>query len=568
MSAIFGILNHHAHPVKQSDLQKMCIAMSHRGLDDRGFWQQDSIGLGHGMFRTTPESTLEKLPFLDMKSGLVITADSRIDNREALAKRLGLSRTTKDEMPDSHFILSAYKKWGDQCVNHLLGDFSFAIWNERDKHLFCARDHMGVKPFIYFVSHNTFVFASEVQAVLKASGVSQKRNEGRIADFLVPELEGIDKTSTFFEEIYRLPPAHSLLVENGKVSKNCYWRPDPEKKISFSSDEEYVSAFTEIYTDAIDKRLRGNDDVASMLSGGLDSSSIVGIARNIHRSRTGKPFPVFSATSPNNPACRETYFINSVLQQGGLIARTISADEMSYFNKEINRVVLTEQEPFDPMIMIIAVYLLANKSGYRVMLDGIDGDIVASLSSSYPTILLKNGKYHDAVREIFLQNKNYYGGKLSTSKILYQNIRAAYTPLILRKLRTIWRKRRHMEQHNSNSIINMEFAKEIHLTDRLAQLRAHGSNGFCQSTYTQHISALQHPYLTVGIERYSRIASLCGIEPRHPLLDKRLVDFMTAIPWNQKFRSGWNKYLLRKSSEPTLPQEVCWRKGWEHLGWD
>lgn len=565
MSAILGILRFHGQRVEQSVLQKMAQVMSHRGPDDQGFWSQGSTGLGHGMFRTTPESLHEKQPFEDSESGFVITADARIDNREELAKSLGLGHAVREGFPDSYFILSAYKKWGEQCVNHLLGDFSFAIWNPRDNCLFCARDHMGVKPFNYYADQNGFVFASEVQAIQSVRHVNLKINEGRIADYLLG-LEGIDKTSTFFENTYRLPPAHTLLVKNGKISTRSYWEPDSEKRIVLASDEDYLSAFTEIYTDAIEKRMRGNGDVASMLSGGMDSSSIVGFARDLHHAKTGKPFPVFSANS-TSPDCRETHFINAVISQGGLSASSISIDEFEEMNNEITKVVYASQEPFDPMIMIIAIYLLAKKSNYRVMLDGIDGDVIASVSPSYPSVLLKDGDYRKALNAMSLQSENYYAGRLSTAAILYQNLRSAYTPQFLRKCRSAWRKYTP-QKLPKNGLINKEFATRVDLAGRRERYSSHGGHNRHKSIHEIHAGGISHPHIPVALERYDRTAALCGIEPRHPLLDKRVIDFMVSIPLEQKVRHGWSKYLLRKTAEPVLSQDVCWRRGWEHVGWN
>lgn len=565
MSAIYGIVNHDGRPVDPSALARMSESMAHREADDLGVWIKDSVGIGHRMMRTTPESLHEKLPFWDKESELVITADARIDNRVELGEALGLIREVNDGTPDSTLILCAYKKWRESCVDHLLGDFAFVIRDERRKLFFCARDHMGIRPFNYFADHNRFVFATEAPAILKAPGVPNKINEERIADFLVEPLEGIDKTSTFYRDIYRLPPAHTLVITGKKIIKNCYWTPDPDKKIVLNSDEEYVDAFNEIYTDAIDKRLRSNNDVASMLSGGNDSSSIVGIARELHLARTGKPFPVFTAVSADDPDCRETHYINVMLDQGGLSATTISPDELDSYAEEIGDIVERALEPFDPMIMIIAIYLLAKNSGYRVMLDGLDGDMIHSLSPAYPAILIKNGKYRQAIDEMRLQKKNLYGDEISFARILYHILRAAYSPPFQQKIRRTLSIRKLRKSFNHN-IINKDFARKIHLTDRIARLYEHGCNGLCQSFGAMHTAAILHPYVTVGVERYDRIAALCGIEHRHPLLDRRLIDFMLAIPWNQKVRSGWNKYLLRSASEAVVPGEICWQQGGGHVG--
>ncbi len=115
-------------------------------------------------------------------------------------------------------------------------------------------------------------------------------------------------------------------------------------------------------------------------------------------------------------------------------------------------------------------------------------------------------------------------------------------------------------------IINREFANTVDIQARLKQLRSHSDTGFCSTPRVQHIKNVEHPYLTVGLERYDRVAALCSVEPRHPLLDKRLVEFSVSLPWDLKVRHGWTKFLLRRAGEALLPGEIVWRIGREHLG--
>ncbi len=567
MSGISGIFFRDDQPVQRDDLSRMSDAMAHRGPDSREIWSDGAAGLGHLMLQTTPEALHEQLPYNHTESHLTITADARIDNRDDLISCLGLRSADEETITDSSIILAAYRKWGRNCARHLLGDFVAAIWDSVDKTMFCCRDHLGIKPFIYYLSDKIFVFASEVDGVRAMPLIPNRINEGRIADFLVTQLEGIDKTSTFYEEIYRLPPAHTLVVSKDRIEKTCYWKLDPDSELQLKSDEEYAERFKEIYTDAIAQRLRGNN-VASMLSGGVDSSSIVGIARHLHQSATGNPFPVFSAVSSGNEVCRETRFINAVLKQGGLLSHTVSATDIPSLNKEISNVVKSIQEPFDAMVMIIAVYLLANKHGYKVILDGIDGDVVASLSPSYPAWFLQKGNWIQAFTAMKEQGKNYYQGYRSLSEIIKENFRTAFVPKILRRLKYKYMQANMLDSAIEKTIINRDFARRINLNKRLNLLRDHSYQGIGSTLIDQHIKTVSHPYLTVGIERYHRVAAICGVEPRHPLLDKRVVEFLVSMPWDQKVRSGWSKYLLRKTCENVLPREVCWRQGREHLGWE
>ena len=162
MSAITGIFYRNGRNVNYDQIKKMNDSISHRGKDGSGVWIEGSVALGHQMLHTTQESLLEKLPFKDETSGMVITADARIDNRTELALVLKLENNEK--VPDSTFILKAYQKWGEMCPDKLLGDFAFAIWDPYKKQLFCARDHMGVKPFYYYLSDDALFFATEIKA--------------------------------------------------------------------------------------------------------------------------------------------------------------------------------------------------------------------------------------------------------------------------------------------------------------------------------------------------------------------------------------------------------------------
>ena len=568
MSAIFGIINFDGRPVEETDLELMADTLVHRGPDTSDIWIKGAIGLGSRIFHSTLESFSEVLPYSDSETGLVIVADARIDNRSELGGSLGLIKQVKSGIPDSLLILNAYKKWADDCVDYLIGDFAFAIWDDHRKRLFCARDHMGIRPFIHYVSQDEFVFASEDKAVRKAPRVPTNINEERICDYLVNELEGIDKTSTFFKDIYRLPPAHTLVATNNRIVKRCYWKPDPNNKIVLNSEEEYSEAFNELFTDAVKTRLRGND-VASMLSGGMDSSSIVGVAKQIHHENTGSAFPVFSAVSPFDSNCRETQFINLMISSGNLQSHKITTDDLIDLRDDINTIINNSQEPFDPMIMIITIYLKAKDSGYRVMLDGIDGDAITSLPLSAPSYLLNEGKWKAAIKMLLNQSQHLYLGKFHTFPMICESFSSAITPEFVRNIKSKYRNSFPKPVDFDQLVINPEFARICRLEQRLAKLRSYRQRITGKNTLRKlHINQILHPYSVVGLERYHRIASLCGIEPRHPFLDKRLVEYFIGIPWHQKAKDGWNKYLLRKSSEKFIPTAVCWREGaMNHLGW-
>ena len=221
MTAITGIFHRDERSVDYVQINKMNNTLSHRGPDGSKVYCQGSIALGHQMLYTTPESLHEILPFEE--DGLVITADARIDNREELSEKLNIQN--KEEVSDSYFILKAYQKWSENCIEKLLGDFVFAIWDKNNAKLFCARDHMGVKPFYYYSSDDVFLFASEIKALINNPKVSYKINELHLSNYLA--LIDNNRSSTFYENISSLPAAHSLTITLDDNNLKQYWKLDP-----------------------------------------------------------------------------------------------------------------------------------------------------------------------------------------------------------------------------------------------------------------------------------------------------------------------------------------------------
>lgn len=326
MSAIAGIYYLDDRRVNRADLARMIDILAHRGPDGSNIWSERAVGFGHRMLWTTPESLLEKLPLVNQSGDLAITADARIDNRDELIAALAFNDRPSEKITDSQLILAAYEKWGDRCLEHLLGDFAFAIWDGRNQIVFCARDHFGVKPFYYYYrAGQVFVFASEIKALLCLSEVPRRLNEVRIADYLTAMME--DKSNTSYQGILRLPPAHTMTVSyGGGIRLRSYWSVDPSRELRLNSDEEYADAFRELFTEAVRCRVRSAFPVGSHLSGGLDSSYITCIARELLPQEAGSVLHTFSNIFDDVAQCDERPFIEAVLAQGGLTppARNLS----------------------------------------------------------------------------------------------------------------------------------------------------------------------------------------------------------------------------------------------------
>jgi len=568
MSGIFGIVNFDGRPVRQAELKFMSSKMVHRGPDGCNIWLKNDVGLGLLMLCSTPESLNEPLPWEDPQSGLIITADARIDNRDELITTLSIDSGIAPPIPDSQIIVAAFRKWGKSCVDHLLGDFSFVIWDQKKRQLFVARDHMGIRPFYYYSSGALFVFASSASAIAQVSRVSKQVNEARVADFLIDELEGINNTATFFNNIYRMPPAHFGLVEQNKISFHRYWEPDSDRCLQLASDDDYADALEEVLTLAIKARVRSQYPASSMLSGGVDSSTIVGISRKLHHENGSGPFRTYSAISDNSSNCIESHFIRLMIEQGELDPILVSPSVIKDYTSDFDRTNNVLEDPFDECwTMLRLIYLTARKHGSVVVMDGGDGDLITGITTGYPSYLLRQGEIIPALHEINAQRVKDYEGQIGWIKACSQAIRPALTPNWLRKLKASYWPSDLNKDYLKDAMLSDAFAKKVKLEDRWKEYRGQSTFGFCSSLRQAHAERIIVPYLTAGIERYNRIASYCGVEARQPFLDRRVVELCLSLPWQQKVQHGWMKYGLRNVLQRVAPAEVAWRSEFDSIMW-
>jgi asparagine synthase (glutamine-hydrolysing) len=567
VSAVVGVYYTSGKTVDQSTVRQMLDSLAHRGSDGTGIWGEGPIALGHRMRWTTPESLAEKQPVLNQRGDLAITADARIDNREELMAGLKLCGEPSS-VSDSQLILAAYEKWGEACPRNLLGDFAFAIWDGRRRALFCARDYFGVKPFYYCLSNGLFSFASEIKALLLLPNLSSHLNELKIAYHLQPELLEQDKELTFYQEIFRLPPANTMTIDIDAAERHRYWSLDPDRELRLKSDDEYSDRFRETFKEAVRCRLRSAFDVGSTLSGGLDSSSIACTARDLLADGCDHRLHTFSAIFPDLPERErrkidERKFVDAVVAMGGLTPHYIRADCLSPL-EDMQRVFWHEDEVvMGPNLYLHwHIYRAAERYGVRVLLDGIDGDSTVSHGVGYLAELASQGRWISLVKE-GMELSRITNRRLSPWKIIWEY---GCRPVIPQKYKWIWRRMRGRAQFRelSNSIVNPAFAKRVDLTERRrALLEKQASSAV--TARQEHWQGLNSGLLPYVLEMADKAACAFSIDPRYPFCDRRLVEFCLAIPASQKLRNGWTRMIMRRAMAGILPNEVRWRAGKANL---
>jgi asparagine synthase (glutamine-hydrolysing) len=529
MSGIVGIVNLDGKPIDGDLLTQMTRSLSFRGPDQSSVWIQENVGLGHALLKTKEDDVLDQPHSLDGKTWL--TAHARIDGRQELTAKLRASGAALEPdslISDSELILFAYQIWGRDCLRHLIGDFSFAIWDSPGRQLFCARDQMGVGQFYYAASARVFVFSNTLDCLRLHPSVSAQLNDVAVADFLLFGLNH-DETNSIFSDIHRLPKAHCLSVAGGQVRTNKYWTPKVDS-VRYKSAGEYIERFSELLRASVDDRLRTNN-VGIAMSGGLDSSMIAATARNYDKTN----LTAYCVTYERAFVDEERHYATEVARSLQMPIEFLDAYSI---NQETSpRTGGYAPEPFDVEPFYVVSDELMNRlsAGRRVALTGWDGDTFMNESPKYLFYQLWQK------RQI---------GKLSFEMLRYLHFQKSPPPI---GLRTWWQRRNGSFDMSSifPSWINEDFAKKLNLVDRWKQSIA--EHPVAHETRPHVFRNLHTPDWNALFARFDAGVTRLPLEVRHPLTDLRLVDYLLAlpiIPWLI------DKHILRESMRGILPEVV------------
>lgn len=578
MSAIAGLFRPEHHSVEVAQLQQMIEILSHRGPDGTNLWCDGPIGLGHCLLQTTPESLLEECPLTNASQTLTLTADARIDNRADLIQTLSLQALPPETITDSALILAAYEHWGEECPQHLIGDFAFVIWDAAQHSLFCARDPLGVKPFFYYGSDTVFAFASEIKALFCTPDVPRELNETRVADFLTMML--FDPTMTVYRQILRLPAAHSMTVRNQTIQISCYWSLDPDYELQLESDQAYADRFREIFTEAVRCRLRSAFPVGTMLSGGIDSSAITCTAVQLKKQGQDQTkLPTFSAVFNEITASDEQDYINAVIDEGGIDPFYVQGDQIGPWT-DYQQVLAEQDEPLFACNLHLtrALYKTAQQKSVRVLLDGFDGDQTVSHGVGHLKTLARAGRWLKLFQEMQRFCRNYdhaflplyrsYLYKFGLEPILKQTkiIKLTHKLTKLKSSLLPTPTAPPSEQAMPWQIpLNSEFVDQLDILKRYQQLRRQRFGA--QPTQRHgHIADITSGLISSTLEVMDRTAAACQLELRYPFWDKRLVEFCVSLPEEQKMQHGWTRLIIRRAMAGILPPLIQWRCSKGNLG--
>lgn len=559
MSAICGLIQLDKTPTAAGRCSIVHAALEPYGRHAQGMWDGLNAALASRLTRLLPEDQHDHQPLQSGNGRFVLVADVRLDNRAELSHKLNIPPARLKHMADADVLLTAYEKWEQQLLDHLLGNFAFAIWDKERQSLFLARDHMGKRPLFYHQGNGWFGFASMPAGLLALPEVPTAPDEERIRDLLL--LLPDTSEHSYFANIKRLLPGHcALLRADGTYHCRRYWEPPTEERIHFKSDDDYVDAFVEKLEEAVRCRLRSTGGIASQLSAGFDSATISSIAA---RQLAEKSQSLHAFTSVPNPAGL-SMSSSQVLDEGPLAAQVatlfpnihhhlVRTDEASIMDmlEHMFRLYNRPAKNVVNLLWDIHISRLAMTQGATTLLVGDLGNFTISYHGDHVlNSLLRERKISRLLHQLNFQLRG-----ISNRARLY-TLYKMLAPSLPGKLQgllepTVQRIRGNISLAQG---INPILLADPILQEYCRQLGRHPN----MTTRREESRQWRKKALTrLDSAEYDKgRLALSGVDGRDPTADIRLISYCQSIPVEQFNKNGTNRWLLRRTLARYWPSAI------------
>ncbi len=584
MCGITGIVSL-GRPVDLGALQRMTDRQKHRGPDGEGFlacWatagQFDHAFLPHtsrwdGRAPLTVALGHRRLAILDLsdrglqpmtvagaRSWIVFNGEiyNHLELRDEL-EALGYRFATRT---DTEVLLQAYRHWGEECLERLDGMFAFAIWDGPRGRLFCARDRLGIKPFYYAAPPGSFIFASEMKALLAFPDLDATPDDEAVLDFLVHGNCDYGER-TLLKAVKALPAGHYLSVDTctGQTASGAYWRLSPTAANGVC-DHQRIDDLRSLLTRTTCRHLLSDVPVGSCLSGGLDSSTVVSLMGKIRQEQPdaatalGDNFCTFTACYEQREVDERAYAL-TVARAIGASSHLVFPSPAEFFSS-FERMTWHQDMPFGEPTYYAQwrVMQAAKEAGVKVLLDGQGGDEVfggyAKFRYAYFASLLGSGRLVRLTQELgatLLQGDRYVLDIRNGYRYLPRRLRRLFSidSLVKQALRTDWHR-----------------AVSGESTPGTRWWRYVSQNGR-DSSHPTVVQRMQVDDILVDtlptlLRTEDRSSMAFSIEARVPLLDHKVVEYGVSLPDHLKMHNGWNKFAVRQAMRGILPDSVRLRK--------
>ncbi|KAA5535383.1 asparagine synthase (glutamine-hydrolyzing) [Paenimyroides baculatum] len=540
MCGIAGIINKDSKiEIQISALKKMADKIKHRGPDAEGFHIDQNVGLAHRRLSIIDVSSAADQPFYFEEKYILIfngAIYNHIEIREELIK-LGYKFKMQS---DTEVLIASYDCWGEDCVNKFNGMWAFAILDKVKNIVFCSRDRFGIKPFYYYSDEKKFIFSSEIKPILEIQPIN-KVNTKVLLQYLIINISDISE-ETFFEKILKLPGSHNLIydLKMGEYSIYRYYDLKFKKEISILNLDDSIKLFHNEFEKSIKLRLRSDVKIASALSGGLDSSYMVAMAKKNIENVDGKDTFTAITVGSLNKEEDESSAAKIIASTLG-VNHDIVIPSIEEFKDSLDDVIYSIEEPFGGPSIYMQKFLMkeARSLGTKVLLDGQGADEILLGYSRYAATYLRRNGLMKKIK--FLRNvKSHYDiSAIEAIKIYFY-----YSTFIIRKIFLLNR---------------AKFLKKIY-KDKLDFSKIKDLTQSYKNTFELHKNEIFWCQLPELLKWEDKNAMQHGIESRLPFLDYNFVETCLSINNNFKIQDGWSKYLLRRNLENYLPNSITYNR--------
>lgn len=557
MSGIAGLFRFDGRPVSRHELERVANTLGRYGPDRSDVMVSDTIGLVRALMRTTPEDRFDNQP-LRGEGGVLIAADVRLDNRDDVLRRIGITPQHASSWADSRVLLAAWEKLGDQSWPLLRGPFAAAIWQPDRRALTLARDHLGLNVLMWHCSAQFFAFASMPGGLFALGDVPRELNEEKFADFLV--LNHADHATTIYRNVFRVQPAHLLKVRaDGSVRQERFWSVADVEPIRLSSDQAYADGLRSCLDQAVRRQLRSAHPVGCLLTGGLDSSSVCAFAARALAEQnrrlaafTGVPRDGFHGRVPAGTYADETPYVDAIVRKlGNVDVHYVQENGAGAFVELESFFMALEGPVRNPgnLDWMAAILRHARAQGRRVLLGGLYGNATISWDGWAQTAAyVKQARLLTALQQWRLYYRcTEYSAAMALRKLILEPL----MPTRLAAWLDRWRSPARREAWRDHSPVNADFARLMRVDERAREV---GHDFRYRVRADERITRLTA--IDYAGDWFAAEKAVTGVEVRDPTADIDVVAYCFGIPAEQYLAEGIDRSLIRRTMWGLLPEMV------------
>ena len=554
MSGLAAVFQFDGAPAAADTVGTLLAAMARRGPDGMAVWRDGPVALGACALHTTAEARTASQPYASPDGMVQVVFDGHLSDPAGLRRTLVQRGATPRGSSDEELVMLAWQAWGEDCAQHIMGEFALILWDAHRQHLFCARDHQGLRSLFYCRDGDRLLVASDMAALVRGLGRQPEINRGYLAELVDYQFHTRDET--VWRGVLRVVQGHWLCATRSGLITRQYYQLDTTRRLRYAQPQDYVDHYREVLEQCLIGAARTDLPLAFEVSGGLDSTALFCLAH--HLAPQGHlPAPAlrgYTLAGPPGTSADEVAYVRTVAAELG-----VEIAEHPYFMPDLAWFTHDAAEALDAPLWPNAIMhrtceqaLVAD--GCRVSISGIGGDQWLNGSRFYYSELPREGELRRLLAAVRADVADLGLGATARSALYY-----GISPLLPESVRALCRQLRGLidlvGEEAAICPLVPELASEV--AARAARYQASLPSDRAQR---RKLESLYRPDWAPIFDACSRQVAQAGYESRYPMLDRRFIEFMAALPNDVLLQGNTYKALHRTVMTGILPDAVRLRQ--------